>query len=181
MSVTLQLLKLFRLIKQLRGLRSRLDGAEKFLAQQKAQLKEIDDKKNLSGAADQAAPATQGNDEGEAARIELRINTLRDQMNSMKTAKEYSAAVNELNNYKEAKTKSEESALEAMTKIEQLEGQLAEQKKQRDDRNKLVGPGRHRPGGAGVGDQGSARRTQSAAGRDGPGGSRRTPSIFSRG
>jgi predicted nucleic acid-binding Zn-ribbon protein len=138
MSVTLQLLKLFQVDKQLRGLRSRLDGAEKFLAQQKAQLKEIDDKKNSLDAQVKQLRASQANDEGEAARVETRINTLREQMNSMKTAKEYGAAVSELNNYKEAKTKAEESALESMTKVEQLEGQLAELKKQREERAKLV-------------------------------------------
>ena len=121
MSVTLQLLKLFQVDKQLRGLRSRLDAAEKFLAQQKSQLR-----------------AAQANDEGEAARVEGRIETLREQMNSMKTAKEYSAAVAELNNYKEQKTKAEEAALEAMSRVEEIDGQLAELNKQHEERAKLV-------------------------------------------
>lgn len=138
MSVTLQLLKLFQVDKQLRGLRSRLDGAERFLAQQKMLLKDIDDKKGGFETQLKHLRAAQANDEGEAARVESRINALREQMNSMKTAKEYGAAVNELNNYKEAKTRAEESALESMTRIEQLEGQVADLRKQSEDRNKLV-------------------------------------------
>jgi predicted nucleic acid-binding Zn-ribbon protein len=138
MSVTLQLLKLFQVDKQLRGLRSRLDSAEKFLTQQQAYLKDIDDKKKGIEAQLKQLRAAQGNDEGEAARVEARIEALREQMNSMKTAKEYSAAVAELNNFKEMKSKAEESALEAMGKIEALEGQLAELSRQSEDRGKLV-------------------------------------------
>jgi predicted nucleic acid-binding Zn-ribbon protein len=138
MSVTLQLLRLFQVDKQLRGLRSRLDSAEKFLTQQRAQLKDIDEKKGSLEAQIKQLRAAQANDEGEAARLDERINGLREQMNAMKTAKEYSAAVSELNNFKDQKSKAEESALESMTRIEQLEGQLAELKKQREERAKLV-------------------------------------------
>lgn len=138
MSVTLQLLKLFQVDKQLRGLRSRLDSAEKFLAQQKTQLKEIDDRKSSIDSQLKQIRASQSNDEGEAARVDARIETLREQMNSMKTAKEYSAAVAELNNYKEAKSKAEEGALESMSKVEQLETQVADLQRQHDDRSKLV-------------------------------------------
>ena len=138
MSVTLQLLKLFQVDKQLRGLRSRLDSAERFLAQQQAQLKDIDDKRASVELQLKQIRAAQANDEGEAARLDARIESLREQMNGMKTAKEYSAAVSELNNFKEQKTKAEESALESMSKIEQLESQLAEFQKQAEERGKLV-------------------------------------------
>jgi predicted nucleic acid-binding Zn-ribbon protein len=138
MSVTLQLLKLFQVDKQLRGLRSRLDVAEKFLVQQKSQLKDIDDKRKGVEAQLKQLRAAQANDEGEAARVETRIETLREQMNSMKTAKEYSAAVAELNNFKEQKTKAEEAALESMTRVEQLDAQMAELNAQRDERGKVA-------------------------------------------
>src|SRR5690606_544371 len=114
----------------------RLDAADKFLTHQRAQLKEIDDKKLSLEAQIKQLKASQSNEEGEAARLEARITALREQMNSMKTAKEYSAAVSELNNYKEAKGRAEEAALEAMTKIEQIEGQLAEFRRQYDERAK---------------------------------------------
>ena len=138
MSVTLQLLKLFQVDKQLRGLRSRLDSAERFLAQQQAQLKDIEDKRASVELQLKQIRAAQANDEGEAARLESRIETLREQMNGMKTAKEYSAAVSELNNFKEQKTRAEESALESMSKTEQLQAQLAEFQKQAEERGKLV-------------------------------------------
>lgn len=138
MSVTLQLLKLFQVDKQLRGLRSRLDTAEKFLAQQKSQLKDIDEKKKDLDGQLKHLRAAQANDEGEAARVETRIETLREQMNSMKTAKEYSAAVSELNNFKEQKGKAEEAALESMSRTEQLAAQVDELQKQREERAKVA-------------------------------------------
>lgn len=138
MSVTHQLLRVFQVDKQVRGLRSRLDSAEKFFNQQKAQLTEVDEKKSSLETQLKHIKAAQANDEGEAARIEGKIEAVREQMNSMKTAKEYNAALAELNNYKEAKTKAEEAALESMTKVEQLEAQVADLKKQREERAKLV-------------------------------------------
>ena len=45
MSVTQQLLDLFRVDKQLRGLRNRLDQAERFLSQQSTLLKTLDTNK----------------------------------------------------------------------------------------------------------------------------------------
>jgi len=138
MSVTQQLLKLFQVDKQLRGLRSRLDAAERFLDQQRALLAEIDDKS--SGIVTQAKhlKASIANDEGEAARLEAKISALREQINTVKTAKEYSAGVTELNNYKEIKTKHEDAAVEAMGRLETLEAQIAELKKQKDERGKIV-------------------------------------------
>jgi predicted nucleic acid-binding Zn-ribbon protein len=138
MSVTADLLKLFQVDKQLRGLRSRLDGAERFLEQQKTLLKEIDEKKSALEGQLRQLRATAGNDEGEAARLEARITTLREQMNTAKTAKEYNAGLTELNNFKESKGKLETTALEAMTKVEQLDTQLSDLKKQRDERARMV-------------------------------------------
>jgi predicted nucleic acid-binding Zn-ribbon protein len=138
MSVTTDLLKLFQVDKQLRGLRSRLDGAERFLEQQKSLLKEIDDKKNALEAQVRQFRATGSNDEGEASRLEAKITALREQLNSVKTAKEYNAGLTELNNYKEAKGKLETTALEAMAKVEQLAAQVTDLKTQRDERGKMV-------------------------------------------
>lgn len=138
MSVTLQLLMLFRVDKQLRGLRSRLEAAEGFLEQQRGLLHDIDEKKKSVGTQLKQLRASISNDEGEAARLEVKVGAVREQMNNLKTAKEYNAALTELNNFKEKKTKHEETALESMTKVEALDAQFAELKKQHDERARIV-------------------------------------------
>jgi predicted nucleic acid-binding Zn-ribbon protein len=138
MSVTSQLLKVFRVDKQLRGLRSRLDAAERFLAVQQGALREIDEKKGAIDLQVKQLRASGVNDEGEAALLETKMATLRDQMNAAKTAKEYNAFLSELNHFKESKTSFEETALEAMGKVEQLEQQATELGKQRAERARMV-------------------------------------------
>lgn len=138
MGVTQQLLKLFQVDKQLRGLRSRLDAAERFLDQQRTLFKELDERAASIGLQTKHLKASIANEEGEANRYTAKIETLREQINSVKTAKEYAAGVAELNNYKELKTKHEETAVDAMGKLEQLEAQSSEIKKQREERSKIV-------------------------------------------
>ncbi len=139
MSVTTQLLELFRVDKQLRGLRSRLDAAERFLTQQSGLLGDMDKQKATLEAQVKQLRATIANDEGEAARIEARASTLREQMNSAKTAKEYNTFLSELNTLKEQKTAADEKVLESMTKVEEAEKKLTEIKGQHDERSKIAG------------------------------------------
>lgn len=100
MSVTAQLLELFRVDKQVRGLRSRLDAAERFLAVQEKLLEELDVKNKSFEAQARQTRAAISNEEGEAARLDAKIASLREQMNKAKTAKEYNAFLNELANLK---------------------------------------------------------------------------------
>jgi len=138
MSVTTQLLDLFRVDKQLRGLRSRLDGAEKFLGSQSGQLAELNKQKTSLEAQVKALRATVANEEGEAARIEARSASLREQMNNAQTAKEYAVFQSELNTLKEQKTGADSKTLESMTKAEETDKKLAEVTALHDDRAKIV-------------------------------------------
>ncbi|MGE3108450.1 MAG: zinc ribbon domain-containing protein [Phycisphaerales bacterium] len=138
MSVTQQLLKLFQVDKQLRGLRSRLDAAERFVEQQTATSKELEERAASIAIQVKHLKASIANDEGEAARYGAKIDNLREQINSVKTAKEYTAGLAELNNYKELKTKHEDAAVESMAKLEQLEAQAVEIRGQRDERTKIL-------------------------------------------
>jgi len=67
MSQVAQLLELFRVDKSIRGLRSRLDAAERFLSQQKTQLAELDKQTVSIEQQLKQFRATLANDEGEAA------------------------------------------------------------------------------------------------------------------
>src|SRR6185369_7411052 len=139
MSVTKQLLDLFRVDKQLRGLRSRLDGAERFFSQQGGLLAELDKQKTTLESQVKHLRAVIANEEGEADRIEARTASLREQMNSAKTAKEYNAFLTELNTFKEQKGQFEERTLGAMTKLEEIEKTLAAIIAQHGERVKIVG------------------------------------------
>lgn len=138
MSVTKQLLELFRVDKQLRGLKSRLEAAERFLNQQASQLADLEKQKATLETQHRQLKATIANEDGEAARLDARIATLREQMNTAKTAKEYNAFLSELNNYKTEKQAAEEREIEAMQKAEEVEKQLTVLLAQHAERSKIV-------------------------------------------
>lgn len=138
MSVTKQLLDLFRVDKQLRGLKSRLDASERFLTQQSTQLADIEKSKSSTEAEFKKLKAVVSNEDGEAARLEARMTVLREQMNTAKTAKEYNAFLAELNIFKDQKSAAETRELESMTKADELEKKLTELVTQHADRAKIV-------------------------------------------
>ena len=142
MSVTKQLLDVFRVDKLLRGLRSRLEAAERFLSQQAAQLAELEKQKTTLETQAKQLKATIANEEGEAARLEARIAIIREQMNSAKTAKEYNAFLTELNTYKDQKGQFEEKTLGAMSKVEEIDKTLSTIAAQHGERVKIVGTAR---------------------------------------
>jgi predicted nucleic acid-binding Zn-ribbon protein len=139
MTVTAQLLELFRVDKQLRGLRTRLDAAERFLGEQIKQQQAIQTRAAALEAQLKQYRAASANAEGEAKRLDQKIAAIREQMNAAKTAKEYNAFLTELGNYKDEKSTFEEQALAAMAKIEELEKALADLQVESEQRRKQVG------------------------------------------
>jgi predicted nucleic acid-binding Zn-ribbon protein len=138
MSVTKQLLELFRVDKQLRGLKSRLEAAERFYNQQATLLSDLEKQKTSLESQLKQLKGSIANEDGEAARLDARIATIREQMNSAKTAKEYNAFLSELNNYKTEKQGAEDREIESMQKAEDIEKQLAGLKSQHEERSKIV-------------------------------------------
>ena len=121
-----QLRELFLLDQQVRGLRSRLDAAQR---RQDAQKEKLDQLQRHREELQQQVRhhETRGNAlEQEAGDVEAKADRLREQMNSVKTNKEYSALLVEVNTLKEQKGKLEEQALEHMNQVEQLTQQLEE-------------------------------------------------------
>ena len=138
MSVTQQLLDLFRVDKQLRGLRNRLDQAERFLSQQSTLLKTLDTNKQQLEEEAKKLKATLANEEGEAARLEKKMGTIREQMNSAKNSKEYNAFLTELGNFKTEKSGIETRVLEGMSKLDEMKGKLEGISAQHAERAKIV-------------------------------------------
>lgn len=139
MDVTSQLLKLFNVEKQIRGIKGRLSSAEKFLGEQDKQLAAIDAKKAALDAQIKQQTVGSRSAEGEAARLDARMTTIKTQMDSAKTNKEYKTFLTEHNTLKVEKDKHETQVLEAMTKVDEIKKQVAELDAQRSEREKVRG------------------------------------------
>lgn len=137
MSVTEKLLRVFRVDQQLDGLQGRLRAAERFFEEQSRQVQQIDAKRDAINAQLRQLQASTANYEGEIARVDGRIEALREQMNAARTTKEYKAFLTEVNTLKAERSRSEEAALELMTKADELKAQLADLENQRGEREKL--------------------------------------------
>ncbi len=137
MTVTAKLLRLFRVEQQLKGLRTRLDAAERYLHEQDRQLAALDANLKLLKTQCRQLEAAAANDEGEANRIEARVAKLREQMNSAKTNKEYSTFLSEINTLKADKGEVDERALVSLNKLEEMRAQIAEIDAARAERKKV--------------------------------------------
>jgi len=136
MSVQEKLRQLFLLDSQLRGMRSRLDNAISRHKRQQSKLDQLERQRSELGEQVKQNQAKASTLEKQASDVDTRVTTLRNQMNSVKNNKEYSALLIEVNTLKIDKTKVEEQALEQMGKVDQLkaefgelEGKIAEQAK----------------------------------------------------
>ncbi len=137
MSVTEKLLRVFRVDQQLVGLQSRLRAAERFLEEQSRQLAELQTRHDSLGTQLKQMLAMIADHEGEVARLEARIEHLRDQMNNAKTNKEYKAFLVEVNTLKADRDRAEQAALELMTKADELRKQQSAVDAQRTEREKV--------------------------------------------
>jgi len=139
MSVTHQLLGVFRVDKEISGLQSRLTSAERFLKEQTRKLAEIGAQAESLNAQIRQLKASAANAEGESERIKTHIDELREKMNNSTSNKEYKALLSEVNNLKEQRSVFDEQALEQMEKIEELNTQLGELESARSEREKMRG------------------------------------------
>lgn len=139
MSVTNQLLCLFRVDIELRGLQDRLQGAERFLGEQTKKLAELGAQTESLESQIRQLKATTANSEGEGERIKVHIDDLREKMNNASTNNEYKAFLSEVNNLKEQRTGHDEQAIEGLEKIEQLNSRLAELQESKVERDKVRG------------------------------------------
>ena len=126
MTVTGKLVRVYQVDKQIRGLKSRLRAAERFLGEQTRLLGELEAKKGALEGQLRQLTASASNEEGEAARVNGRIDELRERMNNARTNKEYKALLTEVNTLKEERVRHEDGAIERLEKIEALRKQLSE-------------------------------------------------------
>lgn len=137
MGVTSQLLELYRVDQQLRGLTGRLNTAEAYLAEQDKLLAQIKSKHDALGSQLRQLEASAHNDESESKGIDERIEKLRDRMNSAATSKEHSALVTEISTLKADKGLIEDRALTSMQKVETMRKQVETLEAERAEREKV--------------------------------------------
>lgn len=136
MSLTDQLRDLYQLDQRVRGLRTRLDAALRRQKAQQTRLEQADRQHAELLDQHKVLQVKAQTLEGQARDLDARIDTLRGQMNNVKTNKEYSTLLVEVNTFKLEKSKIEDAALAEMTKLEALQkdvdaaaNKLAEQRK----------------------------------------------------
>jgi predicted nucleic acid-binding Zn-ribbon protein len=139
MTVTKKLLALFRVDKEIRGLSTRLNAAERFLGEQTRQLAEIATQAASLEAQLRQLQASANNAEGESKRLEAKVSELREKMNGSQTNKEYKALLSEVNNLKEQRSSFDDEALGHMEKIETIRKKLDELGTLRAEREKVRG------------------------------------------
>ncbi len=133
-----KLYDLFLADKHLRGLRGRLDAAKRRLNTQKTRLQQFEQqKREIEGQHRQAQVAAAGL-EHQARDVDQKTQRLREQMNSIRNNKEYSALLVEVNTLKIDKGKLEEQALEQMERVDRFKGELDAITAKVADQQKLV-------------------------------------------
>lgn len=137
MSLSDRLLKLFYVDSQVRGLRSRVDSARRYLSAQERQLLNLSRDFDEIEARRRHVQATIGNLEGEIASIDERIEKLRDELNAAVTNKQYSAVLSELNTVKARRSEIETRVLEEMETVDELNERLETIRTQVAEREKV--------------------------------------------
>ena len=139
MSVTEKLLRLYKVDRQLRGLKSRINQAQRYLDAQQRQLDEIARKRESMQSQLRQLDASIKNDENEAASIDQKVVALRDRLNTSTTSKQYSATLTEVNTLKADKALIEERTLELMGRADELRAGIDELDAQTTEREKIRG------------------------------------------
>lgn len=137
MSVTRQLLAVFRVDKEISGLQSRLTSAERFLAEQTRKLAEIGAQSDSVSTQIRQLKASTANAEGESERLRLHIEDLREKMNNSTSNKEYKALLSEVNNLKEQRSVFDDQAIEQIEKIDELNARLEVLEASKAEREKM--------------------------------------------
>ena len=138
MSVQEKLRQLFLLDQQIRGLRSRVDAAARRLAAQQAKLDQYQRQQSELHDQLQQAKAVAANLASDALASEQRIEKVRQTMATVRSNKEYSALLVEVNTLKVEQEKVQEKEIEQMTRVEELEARHLEVSDKAVEQNKLV-------------------------------------------
>ena len=137
MGLTDQLQTLFRVDSQVRGLRTRVENAQRYLNVQVRQLEQLTTEHSEMALKVRQKEAGNGTLETERDSIQARIDKLRDELNSCTTSKQYSAVQDEMKLLKEKVEELETEILETMEALETDQQELAELESRQTERTTL--------------------------------------------
>jgi len=137
MALVDSLLNLFKVDVQVRGLRGRLNSAERYLAAQDKQLKDLLAQEQELQTRKKHLQASIGNTEVEVKTVDERLEKLRNELNSAATNKQYSALLTELNTIKATRGTIEDRLLADMEQVEKIQEQLTALAGQTSERKKI--------------------------------------------
>ena len=123
--------------RKLRGLQSKLNAAERFLAEQERQLVSIGQQQDSLTSQLRQIEASAKEGEDEVARIDARIEKLREEMNVARTNKEYQAFLVEINALKIERGRAEEEALGLLEKAEAIKAEIGQSTENQTERNRV--------------------------------------------
>lgn len=133
------LLHLNQVDAQVRGLRSRLESAQRYLDAQTRQRDELNSAVSELQTRRKHVRASIANLETEMAGIDERIEKLRNELNSAETNKQYTAILTELNTVKVRRADVEDHVLQEMESVESLDAQHEQARGQVTEREKIRG------------------------------------------
>lgn len=137
MTLSVQMLILFRVDSQVRGLRQRLESAQIYLNAQQRQLDELQQQHTELESMRKQVKATVANLEVETKSIDERIEKLREELNAAQTNRQYTAVLTEMNTVKLQRNELEDRELAEMERIDELTRELAENDTKIADRIKV--------------------------------------------
>ncbi len=137
MSLTEDLISLFHIDSNVRGLRRRLDSAQRYLDAQESLLSDLNQQQEECEVRRRHLRATVANLEGEIEVLDERLEKLRDELNVATTNKQYTAVLTERNVAKLARAEIEDRVLEEMETIEERGKQLEKIAEETTERQKI--------------------------------------------
>ena len=137
MTLTEDLLSLYRVDSQVRGLRTRVDNAATTLKVREKQLANLVVRSEELESNIRQLQATIQNLEGESGDFRDRIEKLRVELNSATTDKQYQAILSEMKIIQEQRDLVDEQNITEMERLELLSQKLAEVKTKTDDATKV--------------------------------------------
>ena len=137
MGLTDQLLTLYRVDSQVRGLRTRVENAQRYLNVQIRQLEQLTTEHSEMELKVRQKEAGNGNLETERDSLQARIDKLREELNSCTTSKQYSAVQDEMKLLKDKVEELENEILETMEALENDQLALTELKTRQSEREML--------------------------------------------
>jgi len=132
------LLTLYKVDKQVRSLRSRVESAEIYLNVQKKQMDKIAVERSENDQQQMQRKSNIAITETETGSIDTRVDLLRDELKQAVNDKQYSALLAEVNTLKERRKAFENELFEEMSALETLENVASEITQRDEEREKVL-------------------------------------------